>query len=371
MPVGPADNQGTVLYYDDSGVPGGSVDYVTIILVHGAVYHSAIFRNMIPHAVSNNLRLILLNLRDYPGSTRYSPAELEALASPDKEVQTAAIEARGMELATFIRWFIETERIPPITDDLNEDGRPSGGIALLGWSAGNWQTISMIACAKKLPVNTRNILDVYFRTFFIYDTSQTTLGMSPLEGLYHPFRDESLTKEEKMARFPAFISSYFTQSVIDQEDFKSPEFIRMLLARKVVHSREGDSDSYHDLMPTTQRMSPDQLAEVADQAVMWRSQHLFQRIDLSIYQENFRAAILGCDSERESIIWPRLRVHWLWCDMTISDAIYCVIAAKNITEQNRQSQRGRQVEFRRIENANHFFHWDEPKRFTKLLASIV
>ena len=40
MPTVPVTQQGAVLYYEDSGVPGGSTDYVTIILIHGTCFHS-------------------------------------------------------------------------------------------------------------------------------------------------------------------------------------------------------------------------------------------------------------------------------------------------------------------------------------------
>lgn len=41
MPVGPVDDKGTSLYFEDSGAPKGSLDYVTLVLVHGAMIHSS------------------------------------------------------------------------------------------------------------------------------------------------------------------------------------------------------------------------------------------------------------------------------------------------------------------------------------------
>lgn len=43
MPVGLVDDMGTVLYYEDSGVPDGSATYVTIVLVHGTMFHSGTY----------------------------------------------------------------------------------------------------------------------------------------------------------------------------------------------------------------------------------------------------------------------------------------------------------------------------------------
>lgn len=190
MPVGPVDGKGTVLYYEDSGAPEGTRDYATLVLVHGTQFHSGayynfnisrrelynwqyigVFRKMIPFASACKLRLVLVNSRDYPGSTRYSPEELDGLSSPQKEVQAATIRTRGLEFAAFMRWFIEVERIPPI---LEKEGasRPSGGISLLGWSSGNLQTIPLLTYANDLPQDTAEVLEGYFRSFFIHGTQR-------------------------------------------------------------------------------------------------------------------------------------------------------------------------------------------------------
>lgn len=125
---------------------------------------------MVPYAGKHNLRLVLLNLRDYKGSTLYSPEELTALASPLREVQARAIEERGLELATFLRWYIETEHIPPISETPDANGRLGGGVAVLGWSGGNYQTIPLVGSFRSLPEDTRKFLEGYFRALLIYGT---------------------------------------------------------------------------------------------------------------------------------------------------------------------------------------------------------
>lgn len=39
MPLAPVDQQGISLYYEDSGVTPGSSTYVTLVIVHGGVFH--------------------------------------------------------------------------------------------------------------------------------------------------------------------------------------------------------------------------------------------------------------------------------------------------------------------------------------------
>ncbi|KAI0923298.1 hypothetical protein AcV7_005849 [Taiwanofungus camphoratus] len=376
MLVGLVDDKGTVLYYEDSGVPDGSATYVTIVLVHGTMFHSAVFRRMIPYAASHNLRLVLLNCRDYPGSTRYTPAELDALRGPDPETQASAMQARGLEFAAFLHWFIETENIPPIFEALDSDEvRTSGGIALLGWSSGNCQTVPLLAHADKVPEDTRQLLDRYFRSFILHDTSQTAMGAPPLEGLYSPFRDETLSAEEKFARFPIWVSTYFTPvNIGPEEDSESPGFADMLRTRTAVH---GIDDSVEPrFTPTVQRMSREELAGALDKDVMMRSQILIQRLNPAVYRENLRRALFDCyfpnKSGEERLVWPGLKVHVVWCNMTVGDGAY---AAHKIMHQAKEcaqrGRKGRSLEFHKLELANHFVHWDDPEQFTRFLADIV
>lgn len=198
MPHCAVDSTGsTLLYYEDTGAPSGSVDYVTVFLVHGTMFSSgtcqaviilncshcssqclilAIYRRMVPFAAYNNLRLVLINCRDYPGSTLYSATELEALSSTDPEKQALSLQARGLEFIEFIRHFVESENIPPLVR--NSDGASqSGGFSLLGWSSGNCQTIPVLAHADLAPEHTRKLFDLYFRSYIAYGTwTQSTIA---------------------------------------------------------------------------------------------------------------------------------------------------------------------------------------------------
>lgn len=39
MPLAPVNDEGVVLYYHDTGVPGNRTDYVTLIIIHGTIFH--------------------------------------------------------------------------------------------------------------------------------------------------------------------------------------------------------------------------------------------------------------------------------------------------------------------------------------------
>ncbi|GBE82989.1 alpha/beta-hydrolase [Sparassis latifolia] len=365
MPVGPVDDKGTALYYEDSGVPGASTTYATIFLVHGTMFHSGIFRPMVPYAAVHNLRLVLVNLRDYPGSSPYSPTERELLAGPGREAQAAAIQNRGLELAAFITWFIEQEQIPPTSRSAAEAADTTGGFALLGWSSANCQTIPVIAHADKMPEKTRKLFNAYFRAYFFHDSSLTGIGEAAPQDMYGIFRDARLTYEEKVAGFPAWVSSYFTRVDLEPE---TPAFLSTLTSRKAVHEDTDDAR----WTPSVLRMSDDVFAAVADPSVMLRSQVLIQNVDVTVYGENLRRALSRCyidgDNGREEI-WPSLKLRALWCDMSVGEEL--LAASKIMGILDGISPAGRNLEFVRVENANHFVHWDQPETFVRLLANEI
>jgi len=360
MPTGPADDKGTYLYYEDSGVPGESTDYATLFLVHGTMFHSAVFRPMIPFAIKQNLRLVLVNARDYPGSSPYTQEERQLLIGPAREDQALAIRTRGMEIAYFMAWFAMQEHLPPI--QVLESGVRKGGFALLGWSSGNCQTVPVVAHADKLPKETRELFSSYFRTYFFHDSSLTGIGEGAPPDWYSIFRDGDLSYEERVKLFPLVVSTYHAQTDLEPE---SPAFIAKLKAR--LDALEGE-----EWKPSILRLGPENFVQVADPGVMSRSQVLIQRVDTAIYQENLRRALGRMyvdDGDGQQEVWPALQVKVLWCDMSVSEEL---LAASRIMAVSRSLQpNARPFESVRVEKGNHLVHWDNPEMFTKLLASKV
>lgn len=140
------------------------------MLCLGTYFCTAVFRRMLPYAEEHDIRLVFLALRDYPGSSPFTPTEIDALRNP--ETQADAIRARGREISVFLTWFIEKEAIPLMSIVEDGDGvvdrHHHGGLALLGWSSGNATTLSFLAHADTLPAETRTLLGSYLRTFILY-----------------------------------------------------------------------------------------------------------------------------------------------------------------------------------------------------------
>lgn len=144
---------------------------------------------MIPYAAAHNIRLVLLNRRGYPGSTPVSSEELAALEG-SISAQQAALKTRGAEIAEFLRWFIETEAIPPIRA-VPGSGALVGGLSLLSWSGGNGTTLAMFAWhADKLPATTNKLFNKYLRSFIIYGIQRVFSHLSISGWLTRHYRSE-------------------------------------------------------------------------------------------------------------------------------------------------------------------------------------
>ena len=120
---------------------------------------------MFAHASAYNLRLIALNLRDYPHSTPLTSAELEQLLSPDITKQEAAARAQGLEIAKFLKNLIVAEKLPTVQI---KEGKRVGGVVLLAWSLGNVYSLSMLGNEKYLDAETKTVLQQSLRTYIIY-----------------------------------------------------------------------------------------------------------------------------------------------------------------------------------------------------------
>ena len=123
---------------------------------------------MIPYAEQYNIRLVFLNMRDYPGSSKFTQAELQNIGSSEPDAQATIVQILGQEVAMFLHYFIRTSGVSPISE---KKGRKTGGLALVGWSLGNQVTLSMFGNASALPADMQERLGRYIRTVVLYGKS--------------------------------------------------------------------------------------------------------------------------------------------------------------------------------------------------------
>ncbi|OBZ69050.1 hypothetical protein A0H81_11212 [Grifola frondosa] len=312
MPLAPLGHS-VHFFYTDTGPPANSATYTTLVLIHGIIFHQATFRRLYPFAAQHNLRLVAPNLRDYPGSTPYTPHETDAFANPHTHVQDAAIQAYGAEIAAFLAWLIKTHDLPPVTTPANSAA--AGGIALLGWSGGNTATLAMLAHANKLPAETRSLLASHLRTLIIFEPTISALGIDAPPTLYSPLRDSSISLDERTSISGPWLSTHYSSA--DPHPARAPE--------------PTCAPALQDPPPSTTRMSAEDLAAITDVGVIQRAQGAMLSVDPRIYNRNLRKA-LGLDWGAASVL-PLLRIEVVWCDRSVGDCVYAAWAVERMCEE--------------------------------------
>ena len=121
------------------------------------------FRKIISKAHKYNLRVIAIYRRDYAPSSLFTDQELADLGSDDSTKHKAFQQARGLEIARFLLYVIKDLKIHPISDD----GK-TGGLGLLGWSAGNLTTLAFLRNVDTYPSDIPPILEKYLSGIILY-----------------------------------------------------------------------------------------------------------------------------------------------------------------------------------------------------------
>ena len=116
------------------------------------------FVKLLPLAHAHNTRIILINRRDYPGTTPYTDEERAALLScrdvPADDSQAADrrekllefLQHRAWEILEFLIHLVKNDHIPPAENDKN-----AGGIIVVGWSFGVVWMLALLAYVSSFP----------------------------------------------------------------------------------------------------------------------------------------------------------------------------------------------------------------------------
>ncbi|EIW57458.1 uncharacterized protein TRAVEDRAFT_29546 [Trametes versicolor FP-101664 SS1] len=201
----------------DSGRPAGSTDYTTVVILHGFTWHSGIFTKLLPLAHPHNVRIVLVNRRDYLGSKPYIEEDRALLPelSPEEWADAAQVVVAGEKMKAFMR-----ERAREVHDLLVElvrggnvvvadRSKNTGGIVVAGWSlGGSWMT-AFLAHVTSFPADEVRLSD-YMRRVVIFDSPFLALGYPPREpALYSPLLDPKIAPEDRQPLFMKWVSGYF------------------------------------------------------------------------------------------------------------------------------------------------------------------
>ena len=167
---------GTCLAYMDTG-PVERPKNPTLVCIHGQAFtsgrhdeiqrkeilisqhsfHAAVFARMAQYTKATQCRLVLLNRRDYRGSSEMREQEY---ADISKEDATSAdllsfIRARALEIAHFVASLIRQEDLP-------------GLVSLLGWSLGVMTTLAFLANLDGVQGEDYRILELHLSSVIFW-----------------------------------------------------------------------------------------------------------------------------------------------------------------------------------------------------------
>lgn len=129
-----------------------------------------VFKRLLPLAAALKLRLVIVNRRDYPGSSLYEGEELDIIKADNITGNDGFGRRQAGELARFIKTFIEKEDVPKPSSDGKD-----GGVVLLSWSSGNGYTLPLLAYPDAIPEGTREVIAPYLRLHIIFGASINTI----------------------------------------------------------------------------------------------------------------------------------------------------------------------------------------------------
>ncbi|KAI0341809.1 alpha/beta-hydrolase [Trametopsis cervina] len=354
MPTIQVNKQGAVLYYEDSGAPHGQSHYRTIFLIHGLIFHSAIFRPMFQYAEANNLRFIALNMREYPGSSPFTDEEFERFQSSDSRIQSVALRDQAFEVASAIAQLIETQDIPAPQQD---GERQLGGVSILAWSIANCVIYSLFSNIAQLDPRVSAVLDRHLRTFFMYDPPSPIIGSQLPPGVITPMDDPTIPDTDRTAAFISWVSSFCNP--LPTAEAVTPETLQ---TRYDMHELSADPR----FSPTASRISPSELASIS-------SPELAARVLLvllfrpEVFDKNLRHSIFDTKG-----LWKDVKIVGLSSDMSPSIFAWAFKVISDMLEMTPgEGEVRRKCDMVKLTGKNHFWHYEDPEPFVRFLAEHI
>ncbi|KAL0572817.1 hypothetical protein V5O48_009145 [Marasmius crinis-equi] len=331
--------------FTDSGPPPSSTDYTTVVILHGSVFSGEGFEHLHAFAHRKNLRLVVWNRRDYRGSTPYTDEELNDI----KQGNRLFLEHWAVQLAEFLRKFIEEENIPPIAADRN-----GGGITIMGWSMGNATALSLLSDPALLKDELYALLKRYLKGLVLYDPPFVAFGYAlppdvDRSKLYSPFADpDAKSAQENAILFLSWVSSSYDHG-------------SGVLASK----------NLHDLNAHAKR-TDNCLADTWSKSELDKSLHLEAgpRSEFPMFVDPMQSTIREVvkkalfDENLTQSFFPDVSTVYLYAPHSVWMTVWAYIETRRLYEDHLKANRGtRSMRFVELAGQNHFAHAVEPEKF--------
>ncbi|KAL0950281.1 hypothetical protein HGRIS_010261 [Hohenbuehelia grisea] len=340
------DDSGTQLTFFDTGPPSRN-NYTTLVAVHGIIFNNKIFRKLAAHSFTRGIRVIAINRRGYSESTPFSVEQKAERASVPP--QSTWLHDRGIEIAKFIDGLIQKEHLPEVSVDA-ETGSVTGGVVILGWSAGASYTNATIACVEHLEAAIQSRLGTHLRGNIVYDAPSIALGKPlPAKTYWHEL-DTFIPPVARIPSFMQWMTSYFKHNNLASRD---PELLEYVLPGL-------------DRAPSIWNMSTGDIAAMSEEEI-YAVQESPGLISGSLLEPAARAYETSVFGKQVRQLLPHLQTLVVCGDSTVP----YIISAFWAIQEDDKANGGGNVRYQLVPGANHFMHWDEPEKTLDALLEIL
>ena len=331
---------------------------------------------MLLFAAAYRARLILVNRRDYPGSTPFTDTELALLGSQNLQTHGKALVQQGLDIGLFLAWLVRKEKIPPVSID--PDGNKRGGIALVPWSLAHTPLAGFLAHADTLPADARKALEPCLRAYCIFgrcfpstpsqlprmaqfnstrppDAPHILFGLLTLSK-YHPLLDPTYSMEERVPCFHSWVSTYYTHS----------NFARRTRKPALLDT----TPIPYPVPPCARPATLDVIDPVLLESVSWHgpiqgSEALLHGMLLSLAFEQTRRILFDKGAGR---VLPRCKVVVVWGENTLWEMVGAAWSMERLYKERKAVGKvGRSLEVMEMPGANHFV---SPFKFLPLVGLV-
>ncbi|KAI0830065.1 hypothetical protein BC628DRAFT_1408261 [Trametes gibbosa] len=347
----------------DSGVPKGSSEYTTVVIVHGYAWHSGIFSKLIPLADAYNIRIILLNRRDYPGAQPYTAAERALLLSVSSDAVDNAADAavakkngeiflkeRAREIYEFLVELVRSKAVHPV-DPANK----TGGIVIAGWSFG---TVWMLALLTHVASFSEAVEDVdmtkYMRRVVLLDPPHLVFGYPmPSENPYNPLFDPEIPPNDRDKVFANWVSGYYVHGdTLETLERKTP---------------------LRDPPPTLSTLTHEEIARTlclppgapgGSDAML-----LDLNVKYSIFATLREGGLYTHAGKPARDQWADVEVCHVSCEQSVWERAWGnILLEKDMSAARVHGLPMRDIRLVSIKGANHFVQWDTPELTLRALV---
>ncbi|KAI0258415.1 hypothetical protein BC834DRAFT_67872 [Gloeopeniophorella convolvens] len=326
----------------DTGVPSQSPEkYATLVILHGHTWHGGIFSRLLPFADAYNARIILINRRDYPGSTPFDAQEHALLAS------AAAPDATANDAENVREFFKESTK--EVYDCLYElcksENLPDHSIILVGASESAAYTLSLLANGRAF-FGTDETLLRRIRRIVAYNPTFRAFGYTPPADSYSPSTDRSIPVEAVTEHVQQWISGYYHHESSSTFEFRN---------------------AASEPLPTVSTMSPDEIS-----ASLHEPPSAPAGSDTLFLEAATKTGLLA--AIRDYAFHPprcTIELRFIWGDCAYWEVPFgmAAVQAEVAASLKAGTRRVRNITYAPIRGANAFMHWDEPERCLRALLA--